>query len=890
MMLKTAKISLDSNIDLDDLQSQLNAKIGSEKNNLHADKWCFTSESKIITLDFSPLKGMATQSISWADKKDELIFSIKLLWLEATEKCFSTAGYHNKFKGLCLLATYLITTDQEEIGLGNLYQLFEFTLLNSWQKNSFHKRLSPKTFHSYRAEDTTDIWQLTRYRDDLAFVFSKSVNKRNIKKKITSVLEDLSGDELTYRDWVEGGSFNFLTLDQGKYYIEHCATFFNENIETAIATNAVLHSAPELVSKIGWNLSPTTINYVSLALIGIPPEKLVKDRKVNLVKIEALIEEVNKRYTECYLKLYREKQLTSTEAILYLAKQLINGDISQVVLDKLKFIVENRTSEYFKQWLYDLNPSITIDEFSLLIDSITQKNEPVKITFPTEEYLNKIGVFSKRRNNTLLKPFATMVKNAGVTSVVALLGWRESEFGFPLSAIEVFENKDFLDQSYMPLRYNVLWHVQKTNGKTKLNREISYSAYKLLKMLSLLNNSHNDKPCVYPDTGLKKDIHQSSNPILSAVPAMWEHFVKHYPPFKELELQSQIKDIQGKLSAGVCLSVDEANILKLSSGNSQGTVQTAHDKSLLFTWKKIKAEFERVSFFLTPSGNALKKGWLYKYKLRALPTNVLDMLDRHLSEETRLAISQIKSEAEITGTYTQQVTNELIDGCIYPTPHALRHMWAEAVYRRFDGDAGWMIRSQFKHISSSMWLAYIKNKDNRRLHDKVKVKVISSLLKNYLMNNSEGYSGKLHVFLRRLYKNTSISTLDDFDKKIEEFAKFEFKDIKSNPWGYCILKTRQQHTAKCAQDGLPQRQKASPKICLGCSNNLTQSTNLEHIVLNLSNDINIVKSNNLPQAYVNSSYETLRNARNHIKDLEPNSQYLPVIENVIAEHMKKSRV
>ena len=107
MMLKTAKISLDSNIDLDDLQSQLNAKIGSEKNNLHADRWCFTSESKIITLDFSPLKGMATQSISWADKKDELIFSIKLLWLEATEKCFSTAGYQNKFKGLCLLATYL---------------------------------------------------------------------------------------------------------------------------------------------------------------------------------------------------------------------------------------------------------------------------------------------------------------------------------------------------------------------------------------------------------------------------------------------------------------------------------------------------------------------------------------------------------------------------------------------------------------------------------------------------------------------------------------------------------------------------------------------------------------------------------------------------------------
>lgn len=889
MMLKTAKTSLKSNVDLDDLQSQLNAKIGSENNNLNALKWSFSKNDGVVTLDFEPLNDMATQSNSWEGKAEELIFSVKLLWLEATGKCFSVGGYHNKFKGLCLLAAYLITTDQEEISSDNLYQLFEFTLLNSWQKNSFHKRLSPKTFTSFRAEDTSDIWQLTRYREDLAFVFAKSVNKKNIKKEITSILEDLSGNDLTYRDWMEGGTFNFLTLDQGRYYIEHCATFFNDNLIIAIATNTVLTNATEIVSKIGWSVSPTTINYVSLALIGISPEKLVKDRGINLIKAKELIEEVNKRYINCYLKLYQEKQLTSHEAIAYLAKKVISGDTTQLALDKLKFIVENRKSELLKQWLYELNSKITISDFYLLIESITQNSEQVAITFPNEEYLNKVGITSKRKNNTLLKPFTTMVKNAGITYVVALLGWRESEFGFPLSAIEIFENKDFLDQSNMPLRYNVLWYIPKTNGKTKLNREISYSAYQLLKMLALLNNSNNDAPCIYPVTDSKKNMYQSSHPISSAVPSLWEHFVKHYPPFKTLELQHTIKRIQKKLDTGTCLSNEEANILKLNAKKTKDLAQPLHDKNLVFTWKKIKAEFERVLFFLTPSGNAIKKGWLYKYKLRTLPIETLEMLDSNLSDETKRAINQIKTESEITGTFTQQVTNELVTDCIYPTPHALRHMWAEAVYRRFDGDAGWMIRSQFKHISSSMWLAYIKNKDNRRLHDKVKVKVISSLLKNYLMNNSKGYSGKLHVFLRRLYKNTSVSTLEDFDKKIEEFAKFEFKDIKSNPWGYCILKSRQQNTAKCAQDGLPQRQNASPKLCLGCTNNLTQTTNLEHIVLNLSNDINIVKNDNLPQAYVNSSYETLRNARNHIRDLEPNSKFLPTINSVIEVHIKKLR-
>ena len=55
----------------------------------------------------------------------------------------------------------------------------------------------------------------------------------------------------------------------------------------------------------------------------------------------------------------------------------------------------------------------------------------------------------------------------------------------------------------------------------------------------------------------------------------------------------------------------------------------------------------------------------------------------------------------------------LVADCYYPTPHAFRHMWAEAVYRRFDGDIGWMIRSQFKHITRYMWGDYIRDKENR---------------------------------------------------------------------------------------------------------------------------------------------------------------------------------
>jgi len=891
MITQINSVNLSPNIDIDDLQSQLNAKIGSGKNDFQKNEWSFVKQNGITKLDFNALKGLANNSSYWKDKVDELIFSIKLLWLESTVKCVSISGYNNKYKGLCLLASFLIESDQSEIHKDNLYELLEFFLMNTWQKGGNHKILSPKTCSAFRAQDTSDTWQVSQFKNNLSVSFDKAITAKSIKQNLTAILESLSGEELTYRDWTEGGTFNFLTLDQGKYYIEHCADFFNNNIIMATATNAVLRESSEIVSSLGWTISSTTISYVSLALLGVPPKDIAKGRKINLLKAEELTSKIQQVYADTYGSLYVEKQLIIDEIIVSISKELKLRKVTQLTKDKIRFCVANRESTQLNKWLYDLNPDVSLQSFKSIIKSQIGKIKKSKIVYPDKKFLDGIGVKSKKQNNTLLKRYTTMVRNAGITSVVALLGWRESEFGFPLSAIDIFDNKDFLDQSYMPLRYNVSWLIPKTNGTTKLNREITYSANKLLKKLALLNNSNMDKPCIYSVTENKQDIYQSNVPIAAAIPFMWEHFVRNYPPFKKLQLLEQIKNLETKLVNGECLTNEEATTLKCNSKGKdvKNYAYLLKDKNLVTTWKKVNKEFDKVNFFLTPSGTKLKIGWLYAYKTRTLPANILIMIDEALSEETKHAINLITNKSQITGTYTQQVMSELVTDCIYPTPHALRHMWAEAVYRRFDGDAGWMIRSQFKHISSSMWLAYIKNKDNRRLHDKVKVKVISSLLKNYLMKNSEGYSGKLHVFLRRLYKNTVISTLDDFDRKIEEFAKFEFKDIKSNPWGYCILKTRQPHTAKCAQGGIPQRQNASPKLCLGCTNNLTQTTNLEHIVLNLSNDIDIVKKNSLPEAYVNSSYETLRNARNHIKDLDPTSKYLSKIDSVIEQHRIRLR-
>lgn len=129
--------------------------------------------------------------------------------------------------------------------------------------------------------------------------------------------------------------------------------------------------------------------------------------------------------------------------------------------------------------------------------------------------------------------------------------------------------------------------------------------------------------------------------------------------------------------------------------------------------------------------------------------------------DTGLAIFLNVEEVTDNKEIGRVLSAEILADALYPSPHAFRHMWAESVYRRFDGDAGWMIRSQFKHISQTMWLAYIRDKDNRFEHQRVKLVVIHSLVANFLRHKGEGYTGRMTTLLRRLSQKTKVLTADE---------------------------------------------------------------------------------------------------------------------------------
>src|SRR5690606_38130366 len=104
---------------------------------------------------------------------------------------------------------------------------------------------------------------------------------------------------------------------------------------------------------------------------------------------------------------------------------------------------------------------------------------------------------------------------------------------------------------------------------------------------------------------------------------------------------------------------------------------------------------------------------------------------------------------------TEEITAEILGSCKYPTAHAFRHMWAEAVLRRFSGDLGSFIRSSFKHVSKDMWQAYICDKANIHTLKSAKREVISSLLNSYIAKEGEGFAGGMSKYIDRMLNGTA---------------------------------------------------------------------------------------------------------------------------------------
>lgn len=866
-----------SNNNLDSISDTLESLRG-QGNQYKNNQWRFKGATN-TTINFDDLLKLLLPitTLNTEDRKS-LVDIAKILFINSCKGKSNVGLYKQVFD--CILKTlyYLQITKTRVIKKHHLQEYLKFILINEVNDGVISQRVTPLSYNPFSNGLQISIWyQTLKHHNIDNFIFTKYFSDRLITSELKTVIYEISNGDLTYRDWRDGGNFNKLTLDYGRYYIEHCIDFFNSNIGYAISIKKTLSEAREILFKSGVNPSnkdlysqylPIVSNYLSgVTYLNLPITYKNKSTESTLKSM----------YTNTLITFNKHRNT-------FLLRSAINSkDVIFKILEGLN-LDENNHYEliklYARSW-FDINhlplhSTSETQKFDTLLGKLKDSGinisslnvilslrlKSLQSTLPAHD-MNKsfyesigLGLATNRKANCSYDLIGKAFE-FGVASITALTGWRSSEFTFSLSDITFLPNRDILDQTLHPIRFNVNSTVPKTNGETKLNREITDTCYNFYYLLTLLRNCDDFNSPICPNPDAKSNTIDSSAPVKRSLLRTWTHFINNYKPFKDID-----HDLDVSSSTSMVIT------------NKRLSTYENQDPNLINAYKTFRSELPTVDFFFNTKD---KRKAIFEYSQGGLDENTTAIFDDSLSIDLKHAVMEIKNINEITTQFVRSFSSNLVSNCLYPTPHSLRHIWAESVYRRFDGDVGWMIRSTFKHISQNMWLAYVRNKDNLRQHDQVKRKVISSILSNYLLKSGNGYSGHLDKLLRRLFIQTKTTSLQD----IKKFSTEEIISVKSNPWGFCLLKKRNVQSAKCFDDGAPQRQNASPNLCLGCSNHLAQDSNIEGILLNIANDINTLKIPNIPAQFLSSSTKTVKNALIMLKKLDADEECIDQITSIL---------
>jgi len=884
---------LDLHPEIENLKGKLSLLAGcSADNMLDSDEWRFyhqslkANETHILDFSLFNLKCFSFFETVDADIDGNKIVLTpsnlaKLIFLLHCEGKTSAKNFKSVFNLLLKTFAYLVECNKLYVRHNDYEAYFEYLIMNEVSQNGITRRYTPLAYSTvFKTLNLEEVFHAVQTFGIGTFLLQPitKIQKNKALSKTVSII----GDGLTLTDYKEGGSFNFLTLDVGRYYAEHLATFFNENYLIAHALKRTQRDTVQILREVGLakgnSFGPTIINKV---LSGHSLNSIIdycRDSKRNKYqvapnKVRRLFKIVLERFEEHYLSVYQDNAIYSLKGLRLLAKKLKlpeSQDIDELLMSLLHVKEQEDISLSVSTILNEssLTKNISISEFINSCDQvrIILSN---KIILPNlnESFYKNLGI-ERSESHHEIQVLLRSVEAAGTTSFESLTAWRETEYGFSFKDISISRNKDLLDGIYHPLRFKVFWFVPKTNGETKLEREIILPAYRIAYQLNQLVASDDKAPCLYSISGNKGDPQNSSAAIITRTSMLWEHFVNNYKGFVELDCLDRLRALVeiDKLSG-----YDQKELKRLI----QKYPDNHHTLQLRHTMEKVTAELPRIE-----ATKKVRAEDVFAYITQNMEKEQAAIWDEYLSNETKkhlLEELKILSADDIPKSISVLVFNQIRENCVYPSPHALRHMWVEAVLRRFSGDIGWFIRSNFKHITQSMFMRYLRNKNNKLLAEMAKRQVIHSLLRNHVLSrDSEGhrYSGEMEKYLQRLSGKTIVSSLDQLNEQIEQYAALEIEDIKSNSWGYCILKRRNKYRTKCAVEGEPQRQNASPEFCLGCMNNYIEDGHTKGIMFLMENHVKSLKNPHTPNVFKERGAVTVQNAIKVLQKMDKNSDSL----------------
>lgn len=675
-------------------------------------------------------------------------------------------------------------------------------------------------------------------------VIDPSLTKKKIEKSLDDVCQ--SQYSTTLAEFKKGGSFNFLGLELGQYYVDYLNQVYQSDFLYASVCRLVFESIDTKygMKSLGSGSANPLREVMLTAILENVEYKPAAHRKginFNALAVEvkgALFEEYSKRF-----ELVTSLKDQSIEALVIELGLSARSDAVELIrvlmLQKYLGLEGHKTShEVWQGYLLSLDKTFLEAESlsQLSADDVYEKMLTIvsKQRLGRESFLADIGAWAnKQLSNHEVKTYRNF-KGALDTPlyamtnlIVAWTGYRQSEFGFPLSAIQSEPNLDILDNAHVPFRFKLNWFVPKTGGSTKINREITSQCYQVAAQLNAVFGHEGDEPCLYPYEGnatKKENINQSGKYIQHRVKANWEGFVRAYQPFNDV---IKLDALNSKHTTQ--LTIDEQKELELLS--AKYSIGSARYKNLLSCAQKVKKDWLRLSCTTFNSNYALKVSLILFSNGEALEnTKHQEVIETYLSDETKALLTSGTVDLNDTKTMLD-ISSELLDGVRYPSPHAFRHIWAESVLTRYQGDVGAVIRHQFAHLDNSFFMAYLRDKDARGIMQSAKQRYLNSLVELLIIESEqvgEKYVGGLAQFVKKATSLTQV-TDDNGMLALREAVSGRIIDVQVNPFATCIPRDGADCRAKCWKMGSLNPQDAKPEFCLNCTNALITEGNIKGI-------------------------------------------------------------
>ena len=369
-------------------------------------------------------------------------------------------------------------------------------------------------------------------------------------------------------------------------------------------------------------------------------------------------------------------------------------------------------------------------------------------------------------------------------------------------------------------------------------------------------------PAIYQATTAKQK-EDSEGENQKAIPTCWADFVNHYSIFNDIEAWQGLK--------GKSL-LTETEKTSLQTLESNYRFDEAPMRALIKMKKALNEALPRVLLAQEKNNDKAFGVRLREYLGGTAPGDIAALFDTHLSEETKTKLQS--GEVELDKAGVRFVRGEFLGEAVYATAHAFRHIFAEAVLRRYRGDVGRFIRAHFKHLDERFFMAYLRDKEYRVIQQIATRHVINSVVRVHMdsiEDEHREYAGGVDRFLSKAVGITHVYSDEERKEKLAQATVKRVLALKSNPWVTCMLRDGTQQNAKCSVNGEPQRQNAQPRLCLGCLNADIAAGNFNGIVIYTKQDVAACRNPELPWFIKEPHYHTVTLALKRVEELRHNS-------------------